>query len=84
MLVKEIEPVDVPSKGIANCLKAYVVYYDLNGTCEVKWDAFNNGTGISILSGNLYVSPELVEIWGNDNACILQDVANQKGFVIIE
>lgn len=77
-----IQNVTINNK-IANKLRAKVIFYDLNGSCETYWEIFNDTDG-RLLDGNCRITQETLDVWTNSNLCLLEDIAQQNGFVIIE
>ncbi len=80
-LTSNIQPVKI-LENTATILSTYVINY--NGiSCELYWwlsDSYNN----KLYDGNYSVPYEVLISWQSDDSVLLQSLANNKGFIIID
>ena len=82
-LTVQIQPVQVVTE-VATNLSCYVINYDLQAqSCTLYWWLSNN-QGTILFNGNYSVPQEILQNWTNDDRIIVDSLANDKGFVIVE
>lgn len=82
VLNKQIEPVIIfQETGTTLCCE--VLHYDLAQTnCEVNWWLLNSN-GSLIHNERWFVPQTVLEQWGQDDTIIIQALADEKNFTII-
>ena len=79
----QIEPINIPTKGIASQMSVLVLNFSTNATTTTTyWQLYDeNGTGL--LDGNYTMTEEQFATWGTDNNVVNEYVADAIGVTII-
>ena len=79
----QIEPLNIPTKGIASQMSVLVLNFATNATtAQTYWQLYDE-QGTPLLDGNYTMTEEQFATWGTDNNVVNEYVADAIGVTII-
>jgi hypothetical protein len=79
----QIEPINIPTKGIASQMSVLVLNFATNATTATTYWQLYDEQGTPLLDGNYTMTNEQFATWGTDNNVVNEYVADAIGVTII-
>jgi len=81
--LRPIEPVVVPTLGIATQLFVQANSFSASATNCTLFYYLSDDNGLQFVQGNVQMTDEQFATWGTDNSVLYTIVADEKGLILI-